>query len=57
MPTAAQARHMGVRVRPATPGRKRWFVADYSCFGLLVWAEPAVYLDQPLAVWAAITRF
>ncbi|AZO86329.1 hypothetical protein C9422_20900 [Pseudomonas sp. B1(2018)] len=31
--------------------------SGFSDFWRLVWAQPAVYLDQPLAVWAATTLF
>ncbi|KRB05355.1 hypothetical protein ASD91_01210 [Pseudomonas sp. Root68] len=46
---------MGLRL-----GKLRAMVArgsGFSDFWRLVWAQPAVYLDQPLTVWAVTTLF
>ena len=52
----AAKEHQPVRV-VHPPGRRGRFACNFSYFGRLVWAGPAVYLDQPLAVLMAIIRF
>jgi sirohydrochlorin ferrochelatase len=45
---------MGLRL--GSPRPKVAAGVGFSDFWRLVWAQPAVYLDQPLAVCAATTR-
>ncbi|QAX83590.1 hypothetical protein C2E19_06895 [Pseudomonas sp. DTU12.3] len=45
---------MGLRL--GSPDREVAAGSGFSDFWRLVWAQPAVYLDQPLAVCAATTR-
>ena len=53
----AVRRQLMMGLRLGEPRRKVAAGAGFSDFWRLVWAQPAVYLDQPLAVWAATTRF
>ena len=43
-------------LRLGLPRREVTAGVGFSDFWRLVWAQPAVYLDQPLAVCAATTR-
>jgi hypothetical protein len=52
----AARRQLMVGLRLGLPRRKVAGGVGFSDFWRLVWAQPAVYLDQPLAVCAATTR-
>ncbi|MDT3310766.1 hypothetical protein QZR14_05285 [Pseudomonas sp. rhizo66] len=53
---SAARRQLMMGLRLGLPRRKVAGGAGFSDFWRLVWAQPAVYLDQPLAVCAATTR-
>ena len=54
---SAARRQLMLGLRPGKPRPKVSAEAGFSDFWRLVWAQPAVYLDQPLAVWAVTTLF
>jgi hypothetical protein len=53
---SAARRQFMLGLRLGLPRRKVAAGVGFSDFWRLVWAQPAVYLDQPLAVCAATTR-
>ncbi|RIJ11591.1 hypothetical protein DXT77_07120 [Pseudomonas sp. 91RF] len=53
----AGKRQLMMGLRLGEPRRKVAAGAGFSDFWRLVWAQPAVYLGQPLAVWAVTTLF
>jgi len=53
---SAARRKLMMGLRLGLPRRKVAEAVGFSDFWRLVWAQPAVYLDQPLAVSAATTR-
>lgn len=54
---SAARRQLMLGLRLGKPCPKVSAEAGFSDFWRLVWAQPAVYLDQPLAVWAVTTLF
>ncbi|KAE9650150.1 hypothetical protein [Pseudomonas sp. PB106] len=53
---SAGRRQLMMGLRLGLPRHKVARGCGFSDFWRLVWAQPAVYLDQPLAVSAATTR-
>ncbi|WP_322846049.1 hypothetical protein [Pseudomonas sp. B33.4] len=53
---SAARRQLMMGLRLGLPRREVAGGVGFSDFWRLVWAQPAVYLDQPLAVCAATTR-
>lgn len=53
---SAARRQLMLGLRLGLPRRTVAAGVGFSDFWRLVWAQPAVYLDQPLAVCAATTR-
>lgn len=53
---SAVRRQLMMGLRLGLPRRKVAVGFGFSDFWRLVWAQPAVYLDQPLAVCAATTH-
>ncbi len=53
---SAVRRQLMMGLRLGLPRREVAGDVGFSDFWRLVWAQPAVYLDQPLAVYAATTR-
>ena len=54
---SAAKRQLMLGLRRGKPRPKVVADAGFSDFWRLVWSQPAVYLDQPLAVWAVTTLF
>ncbi|KEX92324.1 hypothetical protein PSUM_12365 [Pseudomonas umsongensis] len=54
---SAARRQLMMGLRLGEPGCAVTTGSGFSDFWRLVWAKPAVYLDQPLAVWAVTTLF
>ena len=54
---SAAKRQLMMGLRLGEPRPKVTADAGFSDFWRLVWAQPAVYLEQPLAVWAVTTLF
>lgn len=57
MRVSAARRQLMMGLRLGEPRQKVAGDCGFSDFWWLVWAQPAVYLDQPLAVWAVTTLF
>jgi hypothetical protein len=57
MRVSAARRQLMMGLRLGEPRQKVAGGGGFSDFWRLVWAQPAVYLDQPLAVWAVTTLF
>jgi hypothetical protein len=53
---SAARRQLMMGLRLGSPRRRVAAGEGFSDFWRLVWAQPAVYLDQPLAVSAATSR-
>ncbi|CAI8798285.1 Glycosyl transferase [Pseudomonas sp. IT-P218] len=54
---SAAKRQLMMGLRLGEPGYRVTTDSGFSDFWRLVWAQPAVYLEQPLAVWAVTTLF
>ena len=57
MRVSAARRQLMMGLRLGEPRQKVAGGSGFSDFWRLVWAQPAVYLEQPLTVWAVTTLF